>query len=1401
MSDINFKFSIVMAVYNCENYLNKSIGSVINQDLDFRQNVQLIIVDDRSDDKSLDACLSFQEKYPENITVLSQSHSGVAAARNNGLSHVQGEYVTFLDADDYLSENALSSVYDFFKEVSDDCDVVAIPMKHFERENNDDSLNFKFADDSVIDLVNNPNNPQMSVSSAFFKSEVLNDCFETDLICSEDILFLYKILLSKKTLGVLSTPTYYFRKRYDLSAISDNVEFKKEYYTDRMNKFHLKLIEYSKSKEKEVPKFIQYLIVHDLKRAVCQDGLFMCDGESERDGLYHLFKKIFSHIDDDVISSLELSDSMKFFMHGMQHEEIRTDYENFNPYLLSGDEIIDNLQTPEITFSKVYFKNNSLIIDAYYNDYLDCDSFTVEAVRKSENNKIERFTSEFTYSSSYMDVEQALHENLKYFRLEIPVEDDTSKIQFKVLYHINGDKRNYMDHNTIVFNPSINLKTDRDTFNFGLFEFKFTDNEFNISKLYDFTFAVVMAIYNTENYLHQSIDSVINQSLDFKDNVQLILVNDGSEDSSQDILEEYQNKYPENITIINQENQGQAVARNNGFEKVKSKYVNFLDSDDYLSFNALEDALEFFDNHYDETDVVSVPITFFEKSEGPHMLNNKYETSRVIDLTNDPNNPQLHSNSAFFKSDVFRKYKFATNVVSSEDVIVINKILLEKKTLGVLNTTEYFYRKRYDESSTLDKVSSQKEFFIDKLRDYYLHLFNYAKLKEGTVPEFLKYTLAYDLQWVLKEDLDILNKQEQKEFWHYLNETLKYIDEEMILNNQFIRNEYTKKFFLAIKRKDLHTEIVERKQLVDTDDGVAEVEKKKVLLKSGDYVCGDLSIHRIWLDIVDMQDDFLNISGFLNSLFDIEHVSIQAAKCLNSIPSEKFTAKYVKYTKRQHMSFLSIPFQFKNTFDLKIPIGEDEKSKIRLLVNYHMDGDNTNFANDNIVTYYLPIQFSDHAKLSRSSNYKATKSHLLYFEYNTFYLMPSSTNAIKQYEKQNIKLLELESENYHGSELEMYKSVINLRKKSLSDFSKLKRFSHKKEIYLFQDRIDVADDNAYHLFRHACRVHDGVEKVFVLSRESNDWDKVSKIGKVVEYASDEHKLLFLHADKIITTHPYDTVINPFLSDDEDQRKLIAGLPHFKLYWLQHGVTKDNISDWMSKFDKNLSLIVTVSDEESKSFLDEGYGYDESIIQKLGFPRFDNLEKNDNRQILIIPTWRKNITENRFMFMNSEYFNNLNSFLHNPELLEMAKKGYKIVFRPHPELFKNIGETEETFVELFDLPDEIYMSRVESYQDLINNSSVLITDYSSVFFDFAYLKKPVIYYHPNDDYHYEGSYFNYQTMGFGDELSLEKELIEKIDYYISNNFEMEDEYKKRVDKFFTFTDQNNCKRVYDWILKN
>ena len=94
-------------------------------------------------------------------------------------------------------------------------------------------------------------------------------------------------------------------------------------------------------------------------------------------------------------------------------------------------------------------------------------------------------------------------------------------------------------------------------------------NDTEISSRYKFS--IVMAVYNTEEYVHNAIDSLIDQTLDFKDNVQLILVDDGSTDNSLSILNEYKEKYPANIIVLHQENCGRDAAINNGLKYVQGK--------------------------------------------------------------------------------------------------------------------------------------------------------------------------------------------------------------------------------------------------------------------------------------------------------------------------------------------------------------------------------------------------------------------------------------------------------------------------------------------------------------------------------------------------------------------------------------------------------------------------------------------------------------------------------------------------------------------------------------------------------------------------------------------------------------------------------------------------------------
>ena len=97
--------------------------------------------------------------------------------------------------------------------------------------------------------------------------------------------------------------------------------------------------------------------------------------------------------------------------------------------------------------------------------------------------------------------------------------------------------------------------------------------------------SVIVPVYNTEKYLRKCLDSLVNQTL--KD-IEIVIVNDGSKDSSPDIIKEYMEKYPGKFLYATQENSGQAVARNRALKMCTGDYVGFLDSDDFVRLDMFE---------------------------------------------------------------------------------------------------------------------------------------------------------------------------------------------------------------------------------------------------------------------------------------------------------------------------------------------------------------------------------------------------------------------------------------------------------------------------------------------------------------------------------------------------------------------------------------------------------------------------------------------------------------------------------------------------------------------------------------------------------------------------------------------------------------------------------------------
>ena len=367
----------------------------------------------------------------------------------------------------------------------------------------------------------------------------------------------------------------------------------------------------------------------------------------------------------------------------------------------------------------------------------------------------------------------------------------------------------------------------------------------------------------------------------------------------------------------------------------------------------------------------------------------------------------------------------------------------------------------------------------------------------------------------------------------------------------------------------------------------------------------------------------------------------------------------------------------------------------------------------------------------------------------------------------------------------------------------------KKPVWILADRPHVAGDNAEHLFRYLMQKTQEWKDhriYFLISRESPDYERIRKIGRVLEYNSVKHQLFSLYSDMIIAAAANNLALNAF---GQSAGRYYRDLYHFKFVYLRHGVSHNDQSRWINRLSKNIRVLVATCRPEYEGILNGDYGYTQREIHLTGLARFDNLYDERKKIIAILPTWRHNLegeiipgTSKRAYipdFRDSEYFRFFDSLIHDERLNSaMEEYGYRGVFYLHPVFEAQFPDfTSSEFIEVG--------NGVADYQKVFRESSLLITDYSSVGFDFAYLKKPLIYAQFDEETFYLNhswgkGYFTYRKDGFGPVLTSLDDTVDKIIDYLAHDCQMEEEYLERVDNFFAFTDRNNCQRILAEIKK-
>ena len=353
-----------------------------------------------------------------------------------------------------------------------------------------------------------------------------------------------------------------------------------------------------------------------------------------------------------------------------------------------------------------------------------------------------------------------------------------------------------------------------------------------------------------------------------------------------------------------------------------------------------------------------------------------------------------------------------------------------------------------------------------------------------------------------------------------------------------------------------------------------------------------------------------------------------------------------------------------------------------------------------------------------------------------------------------------------------------------------------REIWLVSERGTDARDNGYHFYRYLREEHPEIEAYYVIAADSADRKKVETLGNVVLHGTLRHYLLFIAAKEKISTH-----INGYTPHIAFYKKCGKLLPwKGNRIFLQHGVIKDDLTELYRE--KTAVDIFVCGAKPEYDYVSANFHYTDEV-KYTGLARYDALyDIKTKDQILLMPTWRMylgNCTEQQLA--QSDYVTKWNAVLQDSHLLDALKQsGKTLVFYPHYEVQKK-------FLHLFKSEDtSIVVADFDHYdvQQLLKESQLLVTDYSSVFFDFAYMNKPSVYYQFDEEQffagHYKRGYFDYRVMGFGEVLTDHDALIDTIISYLESNCQMRKEYAKRIEGFFPLHDTNNCERIFAEIQK-
>lgn len=925
---------------------------------------------------------------------------------------------------------------------------------------------------------------------------------------------------------------------------------------------------------------------------------------------------------------------------------------------------------------------------------------------------------------------------------------------------------------------------------------------------------VIIPAYNAEKYLVETLESVVNQTLD---DYEVIVVNDGSKDSTLDILRGYEEKYP-NLKVIDKENEGVSAARNDALNVACGKYVFFFDSDDLLESDALESLYTRAEEK--SADLVVAGYDIFSEYGVTEVKD--LDEILILDSIEKYDERILWTFSLWnklFKKEIIDKYNFRFPPISySEDgSFVMNYVYHISKITG-LDQVVTHYRKMAGEDSTITGTISDW-----KVKDYieaHKIILNYAE--ESILRDFPKYRTIDEaredsvqirnyLNKIIYKELSILIKQFYAKFWALEEDTVKSIVDEITDKLKFL--DAKNALLIADENPDICISDLQINKEAMLEKAVftavlfGNEENREEFLES----LASLTMQNlvgIKIVVPESMKKIIENEGLLteNMIFekaetekqlfeltlakaDTKYITFCDSKFIYTINAFKFAFKRFIKTQKDFITELIYHNNFGDPQPVYLNRIAQESVSMKMEFNPDLCMDNT------LANKFFDVEFLRKLKVSAGENllsyleevYRSgayaffNDGIVIYNDTEESFMEYNSTDETRPYIEECLKdkaPVDLNDEDIVVDPGEAFVKLLDSKPKTFSDVIMkwaIKHYSKKRvqnrTLFVTVRKDGELEGNAKALYPYVKG-----EKVICAQRLPHNNLTMIKMIKLIV------------TSKVIVTDDYVKYLRHFtLKPEQRVIQLWHACGAFKKFG-QRGTNMAIKTDMATHAQYNIAC---VSGEHIRTIYADAFNINLKKVKALGCPRTDDFfdeklieekkraiyakypELKDKYVIIYAPTFR-DIGEGRTVF---------NPQLDFDKLSQNLLPDQEFIICPHPVMKNDIIPKKYP---------NIRVMRDFSTNDLMFVSDMLITDYSSVIFEYALLRKPIAFFCYDLSIYNRGFYLKYPDDLPGDVY----ETQEQLQGYLTNpdNRVLSDKYKLFVERYMSGCDGNSCERI-------